>query len=157
MPFENREKEMELMLNACLTNRRFFYSRLSDDSEMSTHKPILIISCQMWGSGKSWFGYHFLKQLRIRIPNTIQEKMNTHPQEMNDVLNAIYVQINFKFIPNPMDSLIIGIRRAIVDAISKYHLDYVSHLNNEPIDKWTLPYIFNEIKKNMQLPFLLSF
>lgn len=159
LPFENREKELEKMLEACIQNQLYSKQSTADPTVFSQIKPVLVTSCQMWGSGKSYFGRHFLAQLRTsKMQSFITKKIEEtkqYPDLMNNILQAKYLLVDFRAATSK-ELCQDGITKYLVLAFAKYYPKSVDELDGKKIGDWSIENIISVVKKSYPSYFFFS-
>ena len=95
MPFQNREIEIETIARKCLENLKISGSR---ETERTQAKYTLFTTAQIWGSGKSWLGAHFLDQFKSPQYSLLRNKLEKEfgKDSVNTLLNTVYIIIDFR-------------------------------------------------------------
>jgi hypothetical protein len=81
--FINRNDEVALIAECCLCNYMF-----RDPSSFNT---ILCIATQMYGSGKTFLGKHFLHSLRSKLDLVADLKMKFRAADVEVLLQSVYL------------------------------------------------------------------
>jgi hypothetical protein len=125
----NREEEIKLMARICLQNM----VALSGHGTRSHHKSTLLVTSQMWGTGKTWLGNHFLGELKkIKFQNFIEELRKEFGSENVDkLLSAVYIYIDLRDIPTKnIESLSFDLKILLLEELLLAHPE-------EDINHWS--------------------
>jgi hypothetical protein len=95
LPFQNREAEIETIARTCLKNLKI---STMHPNERSQKKTTLLTSAQMWGSGKSWLGNHFLEQFNSPQFATLRSKLAEEfgAEAVNTLASSVYVLVDLR-------------------------------------------------------------
>jgi hypothetical protein len=156
-PFYNREKQIEKIARICLTNLKRARERVSSD--ISTYPLNLLTASQMWGSGKSWLGNHFLLELHKdkyrSLLNLLMEEFGE--DNVNALLKCRLILIDFRFYSpasHPLNYLNTLVLTAFLDAFDGEDRSYWT---KQSPSNWTLANIVRHFSQKYGLIFFIHF
>lgn len=161
LPFQNREPEIEAIATTCLQNLRV--SKLGA-GEISQKKTTLLTTAQMWGSGKTWLGRHFLPQFRSQQYKTLRSKLEVEygSDTVGILANSVYIPIDLRrwmhmFIQLPPGRLDLYILRSLLGTILAYYPQDIDFWQNQPESKWSPGSILNWFKEKYNRSFFIHY
>jgi hypothetical protein len=158
LPFQNRDQEIAKIARACLRNLQTSKMLASD---ASTWKYTLLTLAQMWGSGKSWLGNHFLHQFRSPRFADLRKQLEDEFGEgaVAELLNAKYVLIDFRRFQGKLDKSTLDefVLRCLVSSLLQFFPEDGEYWSKQPIKQWDCADIMNEFSNRHKTKFFIHF
>jgi hypothetical protein len=114
--FQNREDQIKLFAQTCLANLQNSRRTASDQS---THKMVLLTAAQIWGSGKSWLGNYWLRELKKEKYQELRSELIKEfgQEDVTTIMNSIYILVDLRDHPVEEEAAHHSFKLAILDCL----------------------------------------
>ena len=161
LSFQNREAEIETIARVCLNNLKVSKLR---SGEVSQHKTTLLTSAQMWGSGKSWLGTHFLQQIKTERYAPLRSKLAEEfgPKAVKTLIKSVYIPIDLRLWTGSLfltsaPTLDQFVLRALVGTMVMHFPDDLAFWQSQPESYWEPKTIVAWFSKKYDKTFFVHF
>jgi hypothetical protein len=160
LPFQNRDAEIETIARTCLENLKLVKLVHSEESQKKT---TLLTSAQMWGSGKSWLGNHFLEQFNSPQCETLRSKLAEEfgTEDVHTLAHSIYLLVDLRrwsdLLPRRAVQLDEYVLCSLVGAMLMHFPDDCTFWESQPIANWTPKGVLAWFTKKYHKTFFVHF